>query len=111
MLSFFEDLHDGYGQSFRIDRLVHYEKTDLQELVIFDNPTYGRVLALDGAVQLTERDHHIYHEMMAHVPLFGHGAVRDVLIIGGGDGGGFARSPAPWRGQRHTRRNRCLAGC
>lgn len=87
MLSFFEDLHDGYGQSFRIDRLVHYEKTDLQELVIFDNPTYGRVLALDGAVQLTERDHHIYHEMMAHVPLFGHGAVRDVLIIGGGDGG------------------------
>ncbi|WP_043540136.1 polyamine aminopropyltransferase [Salinarimonas rosea] len=87
MLSFTEAVHDGYGQTFRIDRLVHYEKTELQELVIFDNASFGRVLALDGLVQLTERDHHAYHEMIAHVPVLGHGAVRDVLVIGGGDGG------------------------
>lgn len=87
MLTFTEALHDGYGQSFRVDRLLHYEKTEHQELVIFDNASFGRVLALDGAVQLTERDHHIYHEMIAHVPILGHGSVRDVLIIGGGDGG------------------------
>jgi spermidine synthase len=87
VLSFTEALHDGYGQSFRVDRLLHYEKTEHQELVIFDNASFGRVLALDGVVQLTERDHHIYHEMIAHVPILGHGSVRDVLIIGGGDGG------------------------
>lgn len=87
MLSFTEAVHDGWGQSFRIDRLLHYEKTALQELVIFDNACFGRVLALDGLVQLTERDHHVYHEMIAHVPVVAHGAVREVLVIGGGDGG------------------------
>jgi spermidine synthase len=87
MLNFTEALHDGYGQSFRVDRLLHYEKTEHQELVIFDNASFGRILALDGVVQLTERDHHIYHEMISHVPILGHGGVRDVLIIGGGDGG------------------------
>ncbi|MGP9821198.1 polyamine aminopropyltransferase [Salinarimonas sp. NSM] len=87
MLSFAEAIHDGFGQSFRVDRLVHYEKTDLQELVVFDNASFGRVLALDGVIQLTERDHHVYHEMIAHVPVLAHGAVRDALVIGGGDGG------------------------
>lgn len=87
MLNYAEALHDGYAQSFRVDRLVHYEKTAHQELAIFDNASFGRVLALDGAIQLTERDHHIYHEMIVHTPVFGHGDVRDVLIVGGGDGG------------------------
>ncbi|GGK36802.1 polyamine aminopropyltransferase [Salinarimonas ramus] len=87
MLSFTEAIHDGWGQVFRVDRLVHYEKTEHQELVVFDNASFGRVLALDGIVQLTERDHHVYHEMIAHVPILAHGAVREVLVIGGGDGG------------------------
>jgi spermidine synthase len=45
------------------------------------------VLVLDGVVQLTDRDNHIYHEMIAHVPLNAHGAAKRVLVIGGGDGG------------------------
>lgn len=87
MLSFTEAVHDGWGQTFRVDRLVHYEKTAHQELVIFDNASFGRVLALDGLIQLTERDHHVYHEMITHVPILAHGGVREVLVIGGGDGG------------------------
>jgi len=42
---------------------------------------------LDGAVQLTTADEFIYHEMIAHMPLFAHGKAQEVLIIGGGDGG------------------------
>ncbi|MCI0733393.1 MAG: polyamine aminopropyltransferase, partial [Methylococcaceae bacterium] len=42
---------------------------------------------LDGVIQTTERDEFIYHEMLTHVPAYAHGQVRDVLIIGGGDGG------------------------
>ena len=61
--------------------------TGLQELLIFRNPSFGRVLVLDGVVQTTEADEFIYHEMLAHVPLFAHGAARRVLIVGGGDGG------------------------
>ncbi|MBJ3777450.1 polyamine aminopropyltransferase [Acuticoccus mangrovi] len=58
-----------------------------QDLGVFENLTFGRVMVLDGAYQITTADEFIYHEMMAHVPLYAHGAVREVLIIGGGDGG------------------------
>jgi spermidine synthase len=63
------------------------EKTEHQDLVIFQNPRFGRVLALDGIIQLTEADEPIYHEMMVHVPLFTHDNPTSVLIIGAGDGG------------------------
>jgi spermidine synthase len=49
--------------------------------------TYGRVLALDGVIQCTERDEFSYQEMIAHVPLFSHPNPKRVLVIGGGDGG------------------------
>jgi spermidine synthase len=67
---------------------VLYEgNTGFQDLVIFENETFGRVMMLDGVIQLTEKDEFIYHEMMTHVPLFALGDAETVLIIGGGDGG------------------------
>ena len=89
---FVEALHDGdldhgYAQRFQIERIVHEGRTRFQDVVIFDTRAFGRVLALDGIVQTTEADEFIYHEMMAHVPLLAHGRARDVLIVGGGDGG------------------------
>ncbi|MBR9882523.1 MAG: polyamine aminopropyltransferase [Oceanospirillales bacterium] len=85
--TFVEKLHDGYGQSFSVDEMLFEHRTEHQELLIFRNATFGRVMALDGIVQTTERDEFIYHEMMTHVPLLAHGHVKSVLIIGGGDGG------------------------
>lgn len=84
---FLERLHTGYRQGFEVTRTLHRQKTEFQELVIFDTPTFGRVLVLDGVLQTTEADEYFYHEMLAHPPLLAHGAVGDVLIIGGGDGG------------------------
>jgi spermidine synthase len=63
------------------------ERTAHQELIIFENALFGRVLMLDGTIQLTTADEFVYHEMMAHVPLLAHGAAARVLIVGGGDGG------------------------
>lgn len=77
----------GYAQRFLNERIVCQEKTAHQDLMIFETPAFGRVLALDGAVQTTEKDEFAYHEMLAHVPLFAHGDVSRVLIVGGGDGG------------------------
>src|SRR5690554_5580232 len=73
--------------AFEASRVIVHERTDEHELALIDNEVYGRVLLLDGAVQLTTSDEFIYHEMMAHVPILGHGRARDVLIIGGGDCG------------------------
>ncbi len=84
---FEETLHGEWRQLLEVSEVLHRSKTAHQDLIIFENPTLGRVLALDGAVQTTERDEFIYHEMLAHVPILAHGAARQVLIIGGGDGG------------------------
>lgn len=87
MKVFHEALHQGYAQILSIDEVIHQSKTEFQDVLIFRNSVFGKVLVLDGVVQLTERDNHIYHEMMAHLPLFAHGRAKDVLVIGGGDGG------------------------
>lgn len=82
----YETLHAGFGQYFTVDKLLYRDKTAHQDLVIFENAAFGRVMALDGVVQTTERDEFIYHEMMTHVPILAHGKAKRVLIIGGGDG-------------------------
>lgn len=83
----YETLHAGFGQYFSMDEVLYHEKTEHQDLIIFQNQAFGRVMALDGVVQTTERDEFIYHEMLTHLPLLAHGNARKVLIIGGGDGG------------------------
>ncbi|HKY99754.1 MAG TPA: polyamine aminopropyltransferase [Rhabdochlamydiaceae bacterium] len=82
-----ETLYDHWRQTLKMDEVLYQEQTKLQDLVIFQNKQLGRVMALDGVIQLTEADEYIYHEMLAHVPILTHGHVRNVLIIGGGDGG------------------------
>ncbi|MEQ8377875.1 polyamine aminopropyltransferase [Parvibaculum sp.] len=78
---------EGFTCAFRADRVLYEEETGQQHLVIFENGLFGRMMALDGITQVTERDEFIYHEMMTHVPILAHGAAKRVLIIGGGDGG------------------------
>ena len=84
---FSETLHEGWAQTFRMDEVLFEVRTEHQHLVIFKNPFWGTVMALDGIIQTTERDEFIYHEMMTHVPILAHGSAKKVLIIGGGDGG------------------------
>ncbi|MBX6425009.1 MAG: polyamine aminopropyltransferase [Variibacter sp.] len=87
MKSFQEKLYQHHAQIFTVETVLHQSRTEFQDVLVFENPIFGRVLVLDGIIQLTERDNHIYHEMIAHVPLMAHGQAQRVLIIGGGDGG------------------------
>jgi len=82
-----ETLYDGYGQAFDVEEVLFEQQTDSWHLIIFRNPKFGTVMALDGIIQTTEKDEFIYHEMLTHVPLMAHGSAKKVLIIGGGDGG------------------------
>jgi spermidine synthase len=72
---------------FLIDKLQFQGKTPYQDVLIFDNAIYGRVVVLDGIIQLSERDEFIYHETISHPILFSHPNPQKILIIGGGDGG------------------------
>jgi len=82
-----ETLHHGFRVKLKADRVLFDSETEHQRLIIFENADFGRVMMLDGVVQVATRDEFIYHEMMAHMPLFAHGRAKKALIIGGGDGG------------------------
>lgn len=84
---FDETLHVGWRQRIRVREVLYRDRTEHQDLIIFESADWGRVLALDGVVQTTTGDEFCYHEMIVHVPILAHGAAREVLIIGGGDGG------------------------
>ncbi|MCC6467243.1 MAG: polyamine aminopropyltransferase [Alphaproteobacteria bacterium] len=84
---FNETLYKDIAQRFAVAKVIFRERTGHQDLVIFENPVLGRILALDGVIQTTEGDEFIYHEMLTHVPILAHGRARRVLIVGGGDGG------------------------
>ena len=73
--------------SMKAASLVATKESSVQRIDILDTPAYGRVLVLDGDLFITEKDEFIYHEMLAHVPMAVHPNVKNVLVIGGGDGG------------------------
>jgi spermidine synthase len=62
-------------------------KSKYQEILVLDTQEFGKVLVLDGAIQTTEKDEFMYHEMLVHPALVKHPNPQRVLIIGGGDGG------------------------
>ncbi|GFP81089.1 spermine synthase [Phtheirospermum japonicum] len=77
----------------------HSSSDETVKKVYFNNPmwpgeahslkssAYGRVLVLDGIVQLTEKDECAYQEMITHLPLCSIESPQNVLVVGGGDGG------------------------
>ncbi len=86
MFLFYEAHKDDTGLFFRAKRVWTYH-SHFQDILVLETETWGRVLVLDGLVQLTDRDAFIYHELLAHVPLMTARKRNHVLIVGGGDGG------------------------
>lgn len=73
--------------SIKVDRQIYCGRSEFQRIDVFESDEFGRFLTLDGFMMLTEKDEFIYHEMITHVPMAVHPNVRDVLVIGAGDGG------------------------
>jgi spermidine synthase len=82
-----EKTNADYAMSFRVKSRLFSQQSHYQKVEVVDTFGYGRMLFNDGFVMVSERDEHIYHEMIAHVPLFLHPDPQSVLVIGGGDGG------------------------
>ena len=73
--------------SIKVDEQLYSGKSKFQRIDVFESEEFGRFLTLDGYIMLTEKDEFIYHEMIAHVPMAVHPNVKNVLVIGAGDGG------------------------
>jgi spermidine synthase len=83
----FEEYEPGSAShaSYDMTRVLEQRRTEFQEVMLFESPRLGRVLALDGIVQMTDLDTYVYHEMLAHPVLFAHPNPRAVAVVGGGD--------------------------
>nr|AUT32283.1 spermidine synthase SPDS [Saccharum hybrid cultivar Co 740] len=77
----------GEAHSLKVEKILFQGKSPYQEILVFESSTYGNVLVLDGIVQLTDKDECAYQEMVTHLPLCSIPAPKNVLVVGGGDGG------------------------
>jgi len=84
---FTEKQTGNFGITAKIKQTYVSERTDFQELQMVETEEWGNMLILDDMVMTTEKDEFVYHEMVAHVPLFTHPNPKNVLVVGGGDGG------------------------
>jgi spermidine synthase len=91
-----EDERENLKISYRIKDVIFANQSPFQHVMILDSYDFGRMLVLDGVVQTTSIDGHIYNEMISHVPLQFHPNPKKVLIIGGGDCGA-AREVAKYK--------------
>ena len=73
--------------SWNISEVLCDEKSPFQHIIFMKNNTVGTFFTLDGFVMLTEKEEFIYHDMIAHPAFAVHPRIKNVLIIGGGDGG------------------------
>ena len=84
----FSELHTGNVKlSVRIEKQLFSGESEYQRIDVFDSEEFGKFISLDGEIVFSEKDEFIYDEMVTHVPMAVHPHVKNVLIIGGGDGG------------------------
>lgn len=86
-LQYNEYYNEQTGLTVGLKKLLFSEQSEYQLVEVYETDTWGNLMTIDGMVMLSERDEFVYHEMLAHVPMFTHPKPKRVLIIGGGDGG------------------------
>lgn len=84
----FSEMHtNNVKMSIRVEKQLYGKESEFQRIDVFDSPEFGRFLTSDGSVIFSEKEEFIYDEMIVHVPMAVHPNVKNVLVIGGGDGG------------------------
>jgi len=78
---------ENVGITMKVSKTLFSGHSEFQQLDIVETLEYGRMMLLDGLVMVTERDEFVYHDMIVHPALFTHPDPKQVLVIGGGDGG------------------------
>ena len=78
---------DNVRFSIKVREQLYHTTSEYQTISVYDSEEFGRFFTLDGVMMLTEKDEFIYHEMMTHVPMAANPKIKNILVIGGGDGG------------------------
>lgn len=80
-------MDDDVKLSLNVEEILHVEQSPFQNIQIFKNKTFGVFMVLDGYTQVTEKDEFVYHDMITHPAMAVNPDIKNVLIIGAGDGG------------------------
>lgn len=73
--------------SMKVKNHLYSEQSPFQKIDVLDTYEFGRVLVIDNWTMVTEKDEFIYHEMITHVAMATNKDIKNVLVIGAGDGG------------------------
>lgn len=78
---------DNVRFSIKVDKPLYTGQSEFQRIDVFKSNEFGTFFTLDGLMMVTEKDEFIYHDMIVHVPMATNPKIKNVLVIGGGDGG------------------------
>ncbi|WP_425805739.1 polyamine aminopropyltransferase [Desulfitobacterium sp. Sab5] len=78
---------DNVRFSIRVDKPLFTGQSEFQRIDVFNSKEFGTFFTLDGLMMVTEKDEFIYHDMIVHVPMATNPKIKNVLVIGAGDGG------------------------
>lgn len=78
---------DKLAMRVAVSEILHSGRTEFQQVDIVDTVAFGKLLLLDGHIQLATMDEGAYHESLVQIPLLSIPNPRRALVIGGGDGG------------------------
>lgn len=73
--------------SVQVEKQILSKQSPFQRIDVFESKELGRFFTLDGYIMITEKDEFIYHDMIVHVPMHVNPNIKNVLVIGAGDGG------------------------
>lgn len=82
-----EEHTDDVRFSIKVDKALYSGQSEFQRIDVFDSKEFGRFFTLDGLMMVTEKDEFIYHDMITHIPMATNPNIKNVLVIGAGDGG------------------------
>ncbi len=99
-LWFTEEHTDNVRLSIKVKEHLFTGKSDFQQVDVFDTYEFGRVLTIDGLFMVTQKDEFVYHDMITHVAMATNPQIKNVLVIGGGDGG-TVRELVKYKGIEH----------
>lgn len=82
-----EEQTDSVRFSIKVDKPLYTGQSEFQRIDVFHSKEFGNFFTLDGLIMVTEKDEFIYHDMIVHIPMATNLKIKNVLVIGAGDGG------------------------
>ncbi len=91
-----ENVAEGLREYYAVREVLVRARTKYQDVSVVETVPFGRCLVIDGKLQSSLLDEHVYHEVLVHPAMVTHGSPERVLVIGGGEGA-TAREALRWR--------------